>query len=58
MTEERAKLPCAEKQAFDSGKQAQTAATVAYFQRGVRLKIYRCNHCQLWHLSSVYSDGA
>ncbi|HET9174593.1 MAG TPA: hypothetical protein VFN56_04955 [Candidatus Saccharimonadales bacterium] len=46
-------LPCQEKLAFDTPAQAQAAATVALYQHGTRLKIYRCRYCDLWHLSSA-----
>ena len=45
-------FPCSEKISFDSKKAAQTAVTVAEFQHGTRLKLYRCQHCNLWHLAS------
>lgn len=51
MSEENT-LPCAEKIVFDSKKAAQTAATVAEFQHGNKLKPYKCHHCNLWHLAS------
>lgn len=44
---------CQHKLAFDTPKQAQTAATVAQYQHGTKLKVYRCLNCNLWHLSSV-----
>jgi len=47
-------LPCADKLAFDTKKQAETAATVADYQRDVKLAPYKCQHCHLWHLKSVY----
>jgi hypothetical protein len=47
-----ATLPCTEKLAFDTQKQAQAAATVALHQHGIKLKTYVCRHCQLWHLAS------
>ena len=47
-------LPCAEKLAFDTQKQAVAAATVADYQRDVKLAPYKCQHCGLWHLKSVY----
>jgi hypothetical protein len=47
-------LPCAEKLAFDTKKQAEAAATVADYQRDVKLAPYKCQHCGLWHLKSVY----
>jgi hypothetical protein len=47
-------LPCNEKMAFDTRKQAEAAATVALYQYGAKLKAYRCRYCGLWHLSSDY----
>jgi hypothetical protein len=52
-TDEPQPLPCAEKLAFDTARQAQAAATVAAYQHGAKLRIYRCRHCGLWHLSSA-----
>ncbi len=46
-------LPCAEKLAFDTPKQAKAAATVALHQHGTELQIYQCRHCSLWHLASA-----
>ncbi|MCA9347739.1 hypothetical protein KC930_04140 [Candidatus Saccharibacteria bacterium] len=45
-------LPCSEKLAFSTSKEAKAAATVAYYQHGTKLKVYLCKHCGLWHLSS------
>lgn len=47
-------LPCADKIAFDTQKQAQTAATVAAHQHGSNLYPYQCRYCGLWHLSTNY----
>jgi hypothetical protein len=55
-TEASKDLPCAQKLAFDTQKQASAAANVAEYQRGVVLKVYRCRHCQLWHMSSNTSN--
>lgn len=49
-------LPCADKLVFDTRKQAQTAATVAAYQHGTKLRPYICRYCGLWHLSSDYGD--
>ena len=46
-------LPCVDKLAFDTAKQAQAAATVADYQYGTKLQIYLCQHCKLWHLASA-----
>jgi hypothetical protein len=43
---------CVDKMSFETKQSAQTAATVAYFQRGIRLRPYRCKDCGLWHLTS------
>ncbi len=53
MNDEELIVPCAQKLAFDTKKQADTAALVAKHQHGTVLKSYRCRHCGLWHLSSV-----
>jgi len=52
MTEQEQTLPCLDKLAFDSRKQARAAATVALYQHGTKLRTYLCRHCGLWHLSS------
>jgi hypothetical protein len=49
-------LPCDGKLVFDTQKEADTAANVAEYQRGIKLKSYRCRYCGLWHLSSQSSD--
>jgi hypothetical protein len=50
-----APLVCAEKLAFDTRDQAKAAATVAAYQHGSKLKVYKCRLCGLWHLSSDYN---
>ena len=45
-------LPCSDKLAFDSKKEADTAALVAKTQHDIKLKSYLCPYCSLWHLSS------
>lgn len=50
--EDKELLPCADKIVFDTKKAAQTAATVAMYQHGTKLKPYKCQHCGLWHLAS------
>jgi hypothetical protein len=54
--DEPAKLPCAEKLVFDTKQQADTAANVAEYQRGIRLKSYHCRYCDLWHLATDYGS--
>jgi len=48
------KPSCQDKMVFDTKAEAENAATVAEFQRGSKLKIYKCRECHLWHLSSNY----
>jgi len=43
-------LLCSEKLVFDTKKQAETAAAVAQYQRGAKLRPYLCRYCGLWHL--------
>lgn len=47
-------LPCEGKLVFDTRKQAQDTATAVAYQRGAKLKPYKCGHCALWHLASDY----
>jgi len=47
---------CSEKMGFDTKKEASKAVTVVKYQRDVKLKVYKCNKCELWHLSSKYGD--
>jgi hypothetical protein len=46
-------LPCTEKLAFDTERQAATAANVADYQHGAHVRPYVCRYCGLWHLASV-----
>jgi len=46
-------LPCDDTLAFDTEKQARAAAQVALYQHATKLKVYVCQHCGLWHLSSM-----
>lgn len=43
---------CQDKMVFETRKEAQTAATVAMHQRGIKLRPYKCRECDLWHLTS------
>jgi hypothetical protein len=45
---------CDDKMVFDTKAEAESAAVVAEYQRGTKLKVYRCRDCHLWHLSSDY----
>ena len=50
-------LPCDGKMVFSSKDDAQNMAVAVDWQRGNKLKAYRCKHCQLWHLSSAAKDN-
>lgn len=54
MEERTDTLPCEAKLAFDTKKAASASAVVANYQHGVKLKVYLCKHCNLWHLASDY----
>lgn len=45
-------LPCSDKLAFDSEKEALDQARVIKWRHDTKLKAYKCRHCGLWHLSS------
>ena len=46
-------MPCAEKLAFDTRRQAAAAANVAEYQHGASVRPYVCRYCGLWHLASA-----
>lgn len=52
MIEEKPPLPCSDKLVFNTKKEADAAAVAVDWQRGTKLKSYKCKHCGLWHLSS------
>ncbi len=45
-------LPCTEKMTFDTKVQAEGVGVTAQWQHGTKLKVYKCVHCELWHLAS------
>ena len=49
-------LPCNDKLAFDTKRQAMAAANVAHYTYGNHMHVYICRDCQLWHLSSRRQD--
>ena len=53
MVDSSIELPCVDKLSFDSLNDAQSSAVVADWRHGTKLKAYRCQHCGLWHLSSI-----
>lgn len=54
--EEKNVLPCAEKMSFDTETEARSTAAAVDWQRGAKLKAYKCRHCDYWHLSSQPDD--
>lgn len=49
-------LPCADKLAFETVKEARTTATVSEHRYGGKLKAYKCRHCHLYHLATAYNE--
>jgi len=49
-------LPCADKLAFDTPAAARATATISEWRYGGKLKVYKCRHCHLYHLSSNYEE--
>jgi hypothetical protein len=54
--EEQQPLPCADKLVFETQQEAIGSATAIKYQRGTKLKPYKCIHCRLWHLASNYEN--
>lgn len=42
---------------FDSKIEAENTASVTEYQRGIKLRVYKCLQCQLWHMASNYGDN-
>lgn len=42
---------CLRKTGFDSQRAAERFAEKAYVERGVRLRVYFCEHCRKYHLT-------
>ena len=51
MTDETQASACADKLVFNSKAEAQNQARVLRWQRDIKLKVYQCRDCDLWHLS-------
>ncbi len=49
---DESRLPCQEKLVFDSKEAAEGAAVYAEHLHGTKLKVYKCSHCNLWHLAT------
>ena len=45
-------LPCADKLAFETVRDARATATVSEHRYGNKLKVYKCRHCGLYHLAT------
>jgi hypothetical protein len=45
-------LPCKDKLAFDTKREAEATASVVHYRYGSKVHAYICRHCSLWHLSS------
>lgn len=56
MTDEPEVLPCDDKLAFNTKRDAEATANVAHYRYGNKLKAYVCRYCGLWHLSSNFDD--
>jgi hypothetical protein len=48
---------CSDKMTFDSKVEAENTSTVTEYQRGTKLKAYKCRYCSLWHLSSNFGGN-
>jgi hypothetical protein len=51
-----AELPCKDKLAFDTKREAEATVNVAQYRYGGKFKVYICRYCGLWHLSSNFDD--
>lgn len=49
-------LPCKDKLAFDTRRQAEASANVVFYRYGSTVHAYICRYCRLWHLASGSAD--
>lgn len=49
-------LPCADKLAFGTMKEARATATVSEHRYGSKFRVYKCRHCHLYHLATDYNE--
>jgi hypothetical protein len=49
-------LPCADKLAFDTLKEAKGVAVTSEYRYGSKLKVYQCRYCHQYHLATNYDD--
>lgn len=47
---------CEDKLAFDTEREAKSAATAVAWQRGATLAPYHCKLCGLWHLTTRHKE--
>lgn len=59
MSDDKTVLPCSEKLAFETYRQAKAVAVTSAYQRGSKpgVKPYKCQHCGLWHLATDFGEG-
>ena len=50
-------LPCKDKIPFKTKEEAEGGAATAKYRYGDKPKVYRCKHCQQWHLARNYDDA-
>lgn len=55
---EPSELPCKDKLAFDTSKQAQATATVTLYRYGNQMRVYLCRHCDLWHMTGTQAKDS
>lgn len=51
-------LPCAEKLAFDTQREANAVIHTIVFKYDTPMHSYYCQYCALWHLSSGRDETA
>lgn len=50
-------LPCADKLAFDTEREANAIIHTIRYKYGTIVHSYQCRYCSLWHLSSGLRDN-
>ncbi|HEX8182626.1 MAG TPA: hypothetical protein VF575_03420 [Candidatus Saccharimonadales bacterium] len=54
--DEEPELPCNNKLAFDTKREADASANVVKYMHGTTVHAYKCKYCHLWHLASGSAD--
>jgi len=49
-------LPCKDKIPFKNKEEAVGAAVTAKMRYGEKPKVYKCKHCESWHLARNYDS--